>query len=55
MKAFEAVKYKGEWALYCFKSECYVLFGTKKEMQQKEKELNIYVEEVENMFKEYNL
>jgi hypothetical protein len=33
-------KYKGEWALYDKESKAYVLFGTKKQMEARAKELN---------------
>ena len=36
-----AYKYKGkEWGIYAPKIECWVLFGTKKEMLERVKELN---------------
>ena len=37
---YEVCKYNGEWAVFCKASRCYVLFGSKKELIKRCKELN---------------
>lgn len=37
---YEVCKYQGEWAIYCKSSCCYVLFGSKRSMLNRCKELN---------------
>jgi len=38
---YSASKYNSkEWAIFCQTTNCYILFGTKKEMTKKCKELN---------------
>jgi hypothetical protein len=39
---WEATKYKGEWALYDKESRAYVVFGTKKRMEERAREMNEY-------------
>jgi hypothetical protein len=40
MQEYTVCKYGKEWALFSATSKCYVLFGTKKEMQKRAKQLN---------------
>jgi hypothetical protein len=37
---FQVCKYKKEWAIFARTSRCYVLFGTKKQMEIRCRELN---------------
>ena len=37
---YQLTTYKGKSAIYCKQSRCFVLFGSKKDLQQRVKELN---------------
>jgi len=37
---YSVSRYGNEWAIFCGHSKCFVLFGTKKEMEKRCKELN---------------
>ena len=37
---YDLCNYQNEWAIFCKQSKCYVLFGSKKQMKNKVKQLN---------------
>lgn len=37
---YELVKYKNQWSIFCTKTKCYVVFGSKKNLILRVKELN---------------
>lgn len=37
---YSVIKFSKQWAIFCAQTKCYVLFGTKKEMTKRCKELN---------------
>lgn len=37
---YSLCKYKNQWAIFCATTRCYVIFGTKKILEKRVKELN---------------
>lgn len=41
---YTLAKYKGRWAVFCARTRCFVLFGAKRELEKRVKELNQEIE-----------
>jgi hypothetical protein len=47
MNNYDLCNYQNEWAIFCKQSNCYVLFGSKKQMKNKLKQLKDYEYRIE--------